>query len=247
MNAEQIREQERRLAALTYDQSPCRSFLIEPLGGEGREWIELVAGEDGKTFLTYWMLAEARRRLQSVGLAEQEPGVWTLALNFSGDRWASYTLRAVARCSWSGALFPLAEIDKTWPEGVVLEPEAAEVALETETDLYAIALPGASWTLLVFLASEYSEYALEGLIKKLEDPFQRAAYLQERSPLTGLPRPVLTLEHPNAVPLERIQFLPPQPGVTLDDPRGSERLFKDHWILRLLNPPEKEPHHHDPK
>jgi hypothetical protein len=245
MNAAQIREQEQRLAALTYAQSPCRAFTIEPQDGDGDEWIEVKPGENGESFLTYWMLAAARKRLQAVGLSELEPGVWTLALEFSGDRWAAYTLRAVARSSWSDALFPLAEIDKTWPEGVVLDPEEAEFALEAETDLLGLALPGASWTLLWFLASDYNEYELEQLAKRLEDPFQRAAYLQVRSPLTGLPRPVLTLEHPNTVPLERIQFLPPQPGITVDpDQATSKRLFKEHWILRLLNPPEKD-HCHD--
>jgi len=245
MNAMQIREQERRLAALTFDQSPCRAFQLFPEDGDGDEWIDIKPGKDGESFLTYWMLTEARRRLQLVGLSELEPGVWTLALHFSGDRWASYTLRAVACSSWSGVLFPLADMVKNLPEGVVLDPEELDFALELETDLIGLALPGASWTVLWFLASDYNEYEVERLAKKLEDPFQRAAYLQERSPLTGLPRPVLTLEHPNAVPLERIQFLPPQPGIEVDpDPDTSQRLFKEHWILRLLNPPEKD-HCHD--
>jgi hypothetical protein len=242
MNAEQIREQEQRLAALTYAHSPCRAFKIEPQqGGEEGEWIELAPGANGEAFLTYWMRAEARRRLQSVGLSELEPGVWTLALEFGGDLWAAYTLRAVARSSWSGAMFPLTDIVQTWPEGVVLDPEETEYALEVNTDLLALALPGESWTLLAFLASDYNEYELEDLAKKLDDPYQRAAYLQERSPLIGLPRPALVLERPNAVPLERIEFLPPQPGLTVDEePATSRRLFKHHWVLRVLNLPEKE-------
>lgn len=245
MNAMQIREQERRLAALTFDQSPCRAFRIYPDDGDGDEWIDLKPGEGGEAFLTYWMRTEATRRLQLVGLTELEPGVWTMALHFSGDRWAAYTLRAVACSSWSGVLFPLADMVKNLPEGVVLDPEEFDFALELETDLIGLALPGESWTVLGFLASDYNEYEIERLAKQLEDPYQRAAYLQERSPLTGLPRPALKLEHPNAVPLERIQFLPPQPGIEVDpDPETSKRLFKEHWILRLLNLPEKD-HCHD--
>lgn len=248
MTPEQIREQEQRLAALTFDQSPCRAFKIEPQDADADEWIEVKPGDAGETFLTYWMRSEAQRRLQSVGLSELEPGVWTLALGFTGDRWAAYTLRAMARSSWSGSLFPLSEIDKTWPEGVLLEPEEVEYALYCATDLLGLALPGESWTMLWFLATDYNEYELEQLAVQLEDPFQRAAYLQERSPLLGLPRPVLKLEHPNAVPLERIQFLAPQPGITVDpDPATRKHLFKEHWVLRLLNPPEKERHHADPE
>lgn len=248
MKADQIREQERWLAARTYDQSPYRAFKIEPQDGEEGEWIELAPGPNGESFLTYWMRSDARRRLQKVGLSELTPGVWTLALDFGGDMWAAYTLRAVARSSWSGVMFPLADIAQTWPEGVVLDPEETEFALEVQTDLLALALPGEHWTLLAFLASEYNEYELEDLLVKLQDPYQRAAYMQERSPLVGLPRPALVLERPNAVPLERIEFLPPQPGLSVDEePATSRRLFKDHWLLRVLNLPEKEPPHDDPK
>lgn len=245
MKAEQIRAQERRLAALTYDQSPCQAFHIEPQGDTLDQWIELVPGPNGESFLTYWMLAEARRRLQSVGLTEMEPGVWTLALDFGGDLWAAYTLRAMARSSWSGAVFPLAKIGKTWPEGVILEPSEADYVLEVENDLVGLVLPGEVWLVLVYLASDYNDYELEQLATKLlTDEFQRAAYLQEPSPLTGLPRPVFKLEFPKAAPLPRIQFLPPRPDIQIDpDKDPSRRLFKEHWILRLLNPPEKEQDH----
>ncbi|MCY1458533.1 hypothetical protein D9M71_759260 [compost metagenome] len=88
-------------------------------------------------------------------------------------------------------------------------------------------------------------HRLEDLLVKLQDPYQRAAYMQERSPLVGLPRPAMVLERPNAVPLERIEFLPPQPGLSVDEePATSRRLFKHHWLLRVLNLPEKD-HCHD--
>jgi len=245
MKAEEIRVQERRLAALTYDQSPCQAFHIEPQDEDSDNWIELVPGPKGETFLTYWMSAEERRRLHSVDLSELEPGVWTLALDFGGDTRKVYTLRAMARCSWSGVVFPLAQMGKTWPEGVVLEPDDAEFALEIETDLLGIVLPGVSWTVLAFLASEYGEYELEQLATKLlNDDYQRSAYLQEHSPLLGLPRPAFKLEYPKGVHLERIQFMPLRPGIVIDpDEDPNDRLFKEHWILCLLNPPEKEPHH----
>ena len=245
MKAEEIRAQERRLAALTYDQSLCHAFKIEPQAEDCGQWANLVAGPNGEGFLTYWMPATACRRLQAVDLTEREPGVWTLALDFGDDLWEAYTLRAMARSSWSRVLFPLAEIGKTWPEGVVLEPEEAEFTLGILTDLFGLVLPGENWTVLVFLATDYASYELEELATKLlADDFQRAAYLQEHSPLTGLPRPVFKLEFPKAAPLERIQFLPPQPGIEIDPDRDpSDRLFKEHWILRLLNLPEREPHH----
>ena len=148
MKADQIREQERRLAALTFDQSPCRAFRIYPDDGDGDSWIDVKPGDDGESFLSYWMRTEAIRRLQLVGLTELEPGVWTLALHFSGDRWAAYTLRAMAHSSWSGVLFPLADMVKNLPEGVVLDPEEVEFALELEADLIGLALPGESWTVL---------------------------------------------------------------------------------------------------
>ena len=245
MKAEEIRVQERRLAALTYDQSPCHAFKIEPQAEDCDQWADLVAGPNGEGFLTYWMLATARRRLQSVDLSELEPGVWTLVLDFGGDTRTVYTLRAMARCSWSGVVFPLDKMGKTWPEGVVLEPDDAEFALEIESDLTGIVLPGANWTVLAYIADDYGDLELEQLATKLlTDKFQCAAYLQERSPLTGLPRPVFTLEYPKAAPLEKIQFILRREGIEIDpDTNPSDRLFKEHWILCLLNPPEKEPHH----
>lgn len=245
MKVEEIRAQERRLAALTYDQSPCRAFKIEPQAEDSNEWIDLVTGPDGEGFLTYWMLGEARRRLQSVGVYEQEPGVWTLALDFGGDLWAAYTLRAMARSTWSRVLFPLAKMGKTWPEGVVLAPDEAEFTLGLLADLFGVVLPGEHWTVLVFIAKDYGVYELEELATRLlTDDFQRAAYLQVPSPLVRLPRPVFTLEFPNAAPMERLQFLPPRPDIEIDpDSDPSDRLFKEHWILRLINPPEKECHH----
>lgn len=245
MKEEEIREQERRLAALTYDQSPCRVFHLEPQAEDSVERIELAPGPDGETFLTHWMLKDARRRLRAVGLTELETGVWTIALDFGDNQWAAYTLRAMARSSWSGCVFPLAEIDKTWPEGVVLEPDEAECALGMESDLTGIVLPGEHWLVLAFIAADYGDLELWQLADRLlKDEYQRVAYLQENSPLTGLPRPAFLQQYPKAVPLEPIQFLPPREDIELDpDADPSERLFKEHWILRLLNPPEKECDH----
>lgn len=246
MKPEAIREQERRLAALTYEQSPCRTFHVEPQAEGSEARIELIPGPNGEDFLTYWLHAEARRRLQAVGLTELEPGVWTIALDFGDNQWAAYTLRAMARSSWSGCVFPLAEMGKTWPEGVVLEPDEAEHALGMESDLTGIVLPaGEDWLVLAFIANDYGDLELRQLADRLlTDEYQRVAYLQENSPLTGLPRPAFLQQYPKAVPLEPIQFLPPREGIELDpDADPSERLFKEHWILRLLNPPEKESDH----
>ena len=244
MRPEAIREQERRLAALTYEQSPCQAFNIEPQVEDSPEWVELVPGPEGETFLTYWMSYEALQRLRLVALSEREPGVWTLALEFGEGRWVSYTLRAMARSSWSGVLFPLADLRKTWPEGVVLDPDEVEYALQVESDLLGVVIAGETRKVAAFIANDYNEYELEALIKRLRDPYQVAAYLMNPSPLIGLPRPALILDFPEPAPLEPIQFLPPQPDITLGiDEDPDDRLFKEHWILRLLNPPEKELDH----
>lgn len=245
MKPEQIREQERRLAALTYDQSPCRAYHLLPQAAEPDEFIELCPGPDGEGFLTDLLHAEARRRLQTVGLSELEPGQWTLALGFAGDLWAAYTLKAMARSRWSRVMFPLADMRQMYPEGVVLEPGEAEFTLSILTDLFGLVLPGEDWLVLVFLANEYPSYEVLALGERLlGDDFQRAAYLQEPSPLLRLPRPVFKLEFPKAAPLPRIQFLPVRPDINVDpDKDPGDRLFKEHWVLRLLNPPEKESHH----
>lgn len=246
MKPEQIREQERRLAALTYEQSPCRAFHLVPQSAEPGEFVEMATGPDGEGFLTDILHAEARRRLQSVGLSELAPGQWTLALGFAGDQWAAYTLKAMGRSSWSRVMFPLEDLRQAWPEGVVLEPDEAEFTLSILTDLFGLVLPaGEDWLVLVFLANEYPSYEILALGERLlGDEFQRAAYLQEPSPLLRLPRPVFRLEFPKAAPLPRIQFLPARPGIDVDpDKDPSDRLFKEHWVLRLLNPPEKESHH----
>jgi hypothetical protein len=139
-------------------------------------------------------------------------------------------------------MFPLADVRQQWPEGVVLWPEEAEFTLSILTDLFGLVLPGEDWLVLVFLASEYPSYEILALGERLlGDDFQLAAYLQEPSPLLRLPRPVFKLEFPKAAHLEHIQFLPARPDIDVDpDKDPSDRLFKEHWILRLLNPPEKE-------
>jgi hypothetical protein len=55
---------------------------------------------------------------------------------------------------------------------------------------------------------------------------------------------VLTLEYPKAAPLDKIQFMLPREGIEMDpDGDPADRLFKEHWILHLLNLPEKELDH----
>lgn len=245
MQRREIERQEKRLAAATYAQSPCQAFRVEPPGSQVESWIDLRPGPAGQGFLREWLTCEAQRRLREVGLSEREPGVWSLALGFGEHGWVSYTLRTMGVSTWSAAVFPLAESTRQWPEGILLDPLEQDYVLNVETDLVGIVLPVNGWTVLCFIYCEYSEVELEPLAEKLlNGSLSQTDYLSDPSPLVGLPRPALTLEFPAEVPPDPIQFIPPQPNITLQEVvEGAPRLFKEHWILRLLNPPAKEKHH----
>jgi hypothetical protein len=241
VNPKQIIETERRLAALTFEQSPCRAFRVEPQGTAVERWTPLRPGAEGQKFLHHWLTAIQRRALREVGTTQLEVGVWQLALDFGEKVWSLYTLRAMGFSSWTRMHFELDGPLKLWPEGVVLSPDEERNALTLSTDLIGIVLPVNGWTVAGFVFNEHSEDELLELATQLADgTYNPEDYLTKPSSRLGLPRPVVQVEFPHGVPPDKIQFIPPQPRVELHphDP-GAPRLFKEHWVLRLLNPPEK--------
>lgn len=245
MKPNEIGAQERRLAAALFEQAPCRAFRIEPPGSAVERWVEVCPGPAGQGLLRHWLTKVAQRQLRAVGIADLGDRVWTLALSFGEQGWASYTVRAMGVSSWSGALFPLPDPLKVWPEGVILSPDETRLALDIETDLLGIVLPVNGWTVLGFVFNEYSEYELGQLAAKLLDgTYAIADYLHKPCKIVGLPQPELTLEFPATAPLDKVQIIPAQPHIQLNPTQENEsRLFKEHWILRLLNPPEKDERH----
>lgn len=246
MNREEILNQERRLAELTFDESPCHAFRIEQHGRDVESWVELQPEEDGKGFLRDWLSLTALQHLRSIGVSTQGEGLWTLALDFGEHGWSTYILRAMLVSSWTGVFFEDDRRRQPWPEGVLLDPDEEDLAVSLLSDFYGLALPTAEgWTVLGFIAEEYNELTLNQLLDQFGDgTYSLDDYLAEHSPLVGLPRPAITLQFPAGMPLEPLHFVTPQSNIqvtTEDD--GELRLFQDHWMLRLLNPPAKESHH----
>ena len=244
MNRDEIFRQEVRLAELTFDESPWHRFRLEPHTGGPMFHMELHPGADGRRFLTEWMTAQARHQLKELGVMQEAPGRWTLAFNFGRHGGALYTLQALARSSWSGALFDYDPTATPWPEGVRLSPDEQWLALGLVVDLYGMVLPHEDGVaLLGFIAGEYKVHELLDLLSKLENgDIDPAAYLAQPSPLTGLPRPALRQGYPS-LPPDRVQFLPPQPNIQLPE-ETEPRLFKEHWLLWMLNPPVGGHHEH---
>lgn len=242
MTPKYLRQLEQRLAALTYDDSPCRAFRIEPQGSSVERWNHISPGPNGEKFLHHWLTGLQRRQLRELGTTTISQGVWQLALNFGEPVWSVYTLRAMGVSDLSGARWPLDEPLKRWPEGVRLCPTEERWALATYTDLLGVALPVNGWTVACFIFNEYGEAELRRLIAQFDagtlDP---AEYLANPSARLGLPRPVLTVDYPPGCPVDEINYLPPQHHIDLHPHNPHEkRLFQEHWVMRVLNPPEKE-------
>ncbi|MNG03431.1 hypothetical protein D3C84_865110 [compost metagenome] len=149
----------------------------------------------------------------------------------------SYVLRALWVSSWSGVLFEPHD-RPLWPGGVRLDPDEEDLVLRLLPDFHGLVVPVDGWTVLGFVAGEYSRRELQELQAKLDDGrLDPAAFIAGQ--VVGLPGIALKQNFPADCPPPRVQFLEPQENIQLPE-ESAPRLFPNHWLLCLLTPPEKE-------
>lgn len=210
----------------------------------GRPDLGVCHGEGYARLLTRLVNDDYLAKLTELGLGQRINGFWSLALRFGSEGWATFEIHRVLTSDWSGERFVEPTNPVTWPEGVLLDPQEVDIALNWETDLIGVVVQGGP-DCLVLCFDVYGNHLknLRWLAKKLDrEPEFVAEYMSRPRPARKQPMPVAVLQVSPDLARQPYLFTPRRPGLAKRDRAHLEsRLFKHHWVVRTLRPAPKPP------